>query len=378
MKNMLWYLKKYGNESFDNLEFNEVDALVFAELGYLNFELFSSDSNQEVFIKDIVNSKNAKKLSYGTTTRPKNEKLCQVIEHTTRYDNVYFKAFRSILDNDKTEQFFGVTFFILDFCYIVFRGTDLTITGWQEDLNMSFMNEVPSQRDAVKYLMDVYNLYNRKMIVGGHSKGGNLALYASIFAEIDVQDDIIKVYDFDGPGFLDKTIFYTPEYQRIQNRVCAMSSTMSTVAMLLYNVSNIEFLKTSGFTVLQHDPYNWHIESSTRLKRVRRNSITSRYFERAIDNFFNETENDDRKRFVEILVKIAKEKPDSSLLDIKKSPFKYRKKMKERKKLLDKEDALFYKSFTRKIFKIFTDEFKNSFKRRTKRTKKVALNRENV
>ena len=374
MKNMLWYLKKYGNESFDKLEFNEIDALIFAELGYLNFELFSSDVNQEIFIKDIVNAKNAKKLSYGTTTRPRNEKICALMERTTRYDNIYFKAFRSIINNDTVEQFFGVTFFFDDFCYIVFRGTDLTITGWEEDLNMAYMNEVPSQRDAVKYIMDIYNLYNRKMIIGGHSKGGNLALYASIFAEIDVQDDIIKVYDFDGPGFLDKTILHTPEYFRIQNRVCAMSSTMSTVAMLLYNVSNIEFLKTSGFTVLQHDPFNWHIASSTRFKRVKRNSITSRYFERSIDRFFNETTNEDRKRFIEILVKIAKEKPESSLLDVKKKPFRYFRKMKERRKLIEKEDSIFYKEFSKKIFKIFRSELKSSIKRKAKKHKKMVLN----
>ena len=100
MKNMLWYLKKYGNESFDKLKFNEIDALIFAELGYLNFELFSADSNQELFIKDVVNAKNAKKLSYNSTTRPKNEKLCALMEHTTRYDNVYFKAYRGIIDNE--------------------------------------------------------------------------------------------------------------------------------------------------------------------------------------------------------------------------------------------------------------------------------------
>ena len=374
MKNMLWYLKKYGNESFEKLEFNEIDALIFAELGYLNFELFSSDSNQEIFIKDVVNAKNAKKLSYGTTTRPKNEKLCALIEHTTRYDNVYFKAFRSIIDNETVEQFFGVTFFILDFCYIVFRGTDLTITGWEEDLNMAYMNEVPSQRDAVKYIMDISNLYDRKIIVGGHSKGGNLALYASIFAEIDVQDVIIKVYDFDGPGFLDKNILHTPEYFRIKNKVCAMSSTMSTVAMLLYNVENIEFLKTSGFTVLQHDPFNWHIASDTRFKRVKRNSLASRYFERTIDRFFDETTNEERKRYVEILVKIAKEKPDSSLLDVKKKPFRYFKKMRERKRLLDKDDSAFFKGFHKQIFRMFRSELKNSIKRKATKSKKMVIN----
>ncbi|MCR5646846.1 MAG: DUF2974 domain-containing protein [Acholeplasmatales bacterium] len=374
MKNMLWYLKKYGNESFEKLEFNEIDALIFAELGYLNFELFSSDSNQEIFIKDVVNAKNAKKLSYGTTTRPKNEKLCALIEHTTRYDNVYFKAFRSIIDNETVEQFFGVTFFILDFCYIVFRGTDLTITGWEEDLNMAYMNEVPSQRDAVKYIMDISNLYNRKIMVGGHSKGGNLALYASIFAEIDVQDVIIKVYDFDGPGFLDKNILHTPEYFRIQNKVCAMSSTMSTVAMLLYNVENIEFLKTSGFTVLQHDPFNWHIASDTRFKRVKRNSLASRYFERTVDRFFDETTNEERKRYVEILVKIAKEKPDSSLLDVKKKPFRYFKKMRERKKLLDKDDSAFFKGFHKQIFRMFRFELKNSIKRKSTKSRKIVIN----
>lgn len=359
MKNILWYLKKYGNESFEKLPFNEIDALIFSEIGYLNLELFSNDQNEKVYIKDVLKKENAKKLAYGSTVRLKNEKLCIAIEKTSRYNDVYFKHSRYILDNEKVEQFFATTFFINDFIYVVYRGTDLTITGWEEDLNMSFLNEVPSQKDAAIYLMDIINLYNKKIMIGGHSKGGNLALYAAIFSERDVKDFIIKIYDFDGPGFLDKDILKSDDFVYIKDRLVAMSSTVSMVAMTLYNVDEIEFLKTKGLGLLQHDPFNWKLESNNRFKRVKINSISSRRFENFNKQFITKTTKEERKRYIETLAKIAKEKPDSSLLDIRRRPFRYLKKMRERRKLLDKESSIFYKMMSKRIIRFYIDARKN-------------------
>ena len=373
MKNMLTYLKKYGNLSFNENPFNEIDALILSQISYMNIDLFSNDENQEVFVKDVLTEANAKKLAYANMTRSGNEKFCKCFERTRRYDNVYFKHYCNKLDVLNAEQFFAVSFFVDNKIFISYRGTDLTIAGWREDANMAFQSVVPAQTDAVDYLNTIYDLYRAQIILGGHSKGGNLALYAASRADDEVRNHITKIYDFDGPGVLDKNFFKRKSFLEISNRLVAVSSTMSVVAMLLYNVKNIEFLKTSGFTVLQHDPFNWHIKDDGTFVRVKRNSISSRYLAKAVDNFFETTTADDRERFTNILVYLTREKPESSLLDIKHHPLGYMKMHRERKKLLGEEDRYFYKRFYKHITGSFKEVLKNQLRER-KRLRKALKN----
>ena len=367
MKNMISYLKKYGNTSFNELPFNEVDSLILSQIGYLNLDLFIAHPHDEVFLKDVLNKKNAKKLSLATMTRKDNIKLCKQFQYTTRYDVVYYKHLISEINYDECEQFFGVTFFLSDFNYISYRGTDLTLAGWVENANMAYLETIPAQQAALDYLNKICDLYDKPLIIGGHSKGGNLALYASMNAKKEIQDRIIEIYDFDGPGFRSSDVFKTEGFLNIKDKLHVMSSTMSVVAMLLYNVDKIEFLRTSGFTVLQHNPFNWHIKD-TALIRVKRNSITSRYLERSLNLFFRKVNVDDRKRFVGILTFIIKDDPKSSLLDIKRHPLRYYLGRWKRKRMLSHEDLLFYKSIIRLMRKCFTAVLKKKLKKESKKT----------
>lgn len=374
MHNMISYLKKYGNTSFDDMPFNEVDSLILSQFGYLNLDLFINHPHDEVFLKDVINKKNAKKLAYASMTRKDNEKLCCQFEKTSRYNLVYYKHLISEINYQKCEQFFAVTFFLRDFNYISYRGTDLTMAGWEEDVNMSYLETVPAQQGALDYIRKVYSLYDKPLVVGGHSKGGNLALYAAMKAEKEIQDSIIDVYDFDGPGFSSKEVFKTEGFNNIKNKLHVVSSTMSVVALLLYNADKIEFLKTSGFTVLQHNPFNWHVKHD-HLIRVKRNSITSRYLEKAITRFFSIINFGDRKKFFNILFFIAKDNPKSSLLDIKHHPIRYLVGIKKRKKELTKEQFVFYKYVTKTIRISFTSTFKESIKsRKNEKKEKIAMN----
>ena len=370
MKNMLDYLKKYGNTSFDDLPFNEIDSLILSQIGYLNLDLFIEHPHDEVFLNDVLNKKNAKKLSEATMTRKDNIKLCKVFEYTNRYHHVYYKHLISEINYVKCEQFFAVTFFLKDFNYISYRGTDLTLAGWVENANMSYLETVPAQMAASEYLKKIYNLYDKPLIVGGHSKGGNLALYAVMNSSNDIQNRIIDVYDFDGPGFRDKEVFKTEGFLNIKPKLHVMSSTMSVVAMLLYNVENIEFLKTSGFTVLQHNPFNWHVKDYSFI-RVKRNSITSRYLEKSLSYFFRMVKNEDRERFVKILEFIIKDNPKSSLLDIKRHPIKYFRGIIRRKKRLPVDDLLFYKHIIKLMRKSFTAVLKKTIRKDNKMNKSV-------
>ena len=151
-----------------------------------------------------------------------------------------------------------------------------------------------------------------------------------------------------------------------------MSSTMSVVAMLLYNVDNIEFLKTSGFTVLQHNPFNWHVRDYS-LIRVKRNSITSRYLEKSLSYFFRRVNNDDRKRFVGILAFLIKDNPESSLLDIKRHPIKYFRNTRKRKSMLSDDDLKFYKGIIRLMRKSFTAVLKKKIRKENKKRTKIVV-----
>ncbi len=369
MKNMITYLKKYGNTSFDELPFNEIDSLILSQIGYLNLDLFINDPNDEIFLKDVLNKKNAKMLAEATMTRKDNIKLCKTFPRTTRYDVVYYKHLISEINYDECEQFFGVSFFLKDFTYISYRGTDLTLAGWIENANMAYLETIPAQQAALDYLKKISMLYDKPLIVGGHSKGGNLALYASMYIDKEIQDRIIDVYDFDGPGFREKSIFKEDYYLNIEKKLHVMSSTMSVVAMLLYNPDKIEFLKTSGFTVLQHNPFNWHVKDYSFI-RVKRNSITSRYFEKSVSTFFRLVSYEDRERFVGILKYIVRDNPKSSLLDIKRHPLRYFTHMRRRKKLLPLDDLLFYK----KIMKLMRTSFKVILKKKLRKNKEKVYN----
>ncbi|MGM9970552.1 MAG: Mbeg1-like protein [Anaeroplasma sp.] len=359
MKNITYFLKQFGNKSFNELPFNEIDSLILCQIGYLQLDNFAKDYDEKIYLNDIMIPQNASELSKDTISFRKNVKMINAFSNTTRYKDVFFMHYENSFCSEKLEQFFAVTFFLDNFIYISFRGTDLTIVGWHEDFTMIYLDEIPSQKRAVQYVNKIYDKYHRKMIIGGHSKGGNLAFYASLYAKPQAIDNIIKVYNFDGPGYNKHNIYESDEFRRISDRLVTMSSTMSIIAMLMYHVDNIEFLKTSSFSIFQHDAFNWHIENEYKLKRVKSNRKLSKFLSIYVENYMKITSIEERKRLIDIIFYIAKENPKSSLLDIKKHPIKYFLGMKKRKKLLCSEDLNFYKNERKK----FVKALKNSLKK---------------
>ena len=121
---------------------------------------------------------------------------------TNRFGSIELHDYINSVDT-KTQTQFGAITFSLDKNnhYVAFRGTDNTIVGWKEDLNLAVQQEVPAQKRATSYLSDIASKYSGKLIVGGHSKGGNLALYSVFKAEKSIKDRIEKRVGFDGPGF---------------------------------------------------------------------------------------------------------------------------------------------------------------------------------
>ena len=353
-KNILYFLKEFKDKSFKELPFCEADALILSQISYLNIEKFMPDYDKEYYLKDFVNAKNKFELSKLTMTYKDNLKLCEVFELTNRYNDIYVKHPRYILNSKQSRQFFGVTFFFKDFLVVAYRGTDLSLAGWKEDFNMMFLDHVPSQIDSLAYIDEITERYeDKKIILVGHSKGGNLVLYAGTNSKKYVKDRIIKIYDFDGPGFSNNDIYYSKEFKEIEDKLITYSSKTSIVAMLLYHQDDIVYLKSRGFSIFQHSPYNWKINNDGSLLRIERNTSFSRMFSRANTIYMNNTNKIERKRMVKIVFKILEKDPDTNLFELKKHPIKYLKFILSQKRLLTFFERCVYKLEMRKMRRAF-------------------------
>ncbi len=374
MKNLIYYVKKYGQKSFDELEFNENDALLFSQLSYLYFEKLVTDNSRGYNLKYLMLEKNARTLSYGATNYKNNVKLIKLFKMTTRYDNVIFSDLVSNFDVIKKQQFFAMTFWVEDILFISFRGTDLSMAGWREDFNMWFSDRTPCQLDALKYCEMIYIKYGKKFMLGGHSKGGNLAFYAGLYSNEYVVNNIIRIYSFDGPGLKDKEPFVSDEYLRIKDRSYTFSSTKSIVAILLYHVDDVIFLKSRGFSILQHSAYNWYIENERMLKRIKNNNLLSRFLDRALTKYLVVSKDKERKKLVELLFLLFEDDPDQNLLDIRYHPIRYIKNIKHRRKLLTVHQYKFLKLEFKKIRLCFKDVYDSrKIEKKKRKAKKLLL-----
>ena len=176
-----------------------------SRLSYFPFDgLF--ESNEEIELKEVY--ERYKKL--GTTGRILQKEdidLFPLLAKSNRFGDLKLTRYTNKLDLIKEKQFSAITILLPDeIIYVSYRGTDNTVVGWKKDFNMSFSELVSSQTDAVEYLENVAKAYNKKLLVGGYSKGGNLAVYVGTFCKKEIQNNIIKIYNNDGSGFVDKVL----------------------------------------------------------------------------------------------------------------------------------------------------------------------------
>ncbi len=368
MKNMLSYFKVHKNDSFETLPFNEIDSLILSQISYLNIENVIKNYTK---INSLITWDNWKVLCDKTMTYRGNKKLCRVFSDNTRYSDIFVVDYEVIASSDKNTQFFAVTYYLNDFLYVAFRGTDLTIYGWREDFDMLY-ELTPSQKAAVDYLNFVVNKFHKPIMVGGHSKGGNLALYGSMYSTLNTKCHIKKIYNFDGPGFYDKTIYHTPEFKSVSSKLFSITSRVSVVSMLLYKIPGVRFIEVKSISVLTHDAFNWGVDvDKCTFRFVEKNSNMSRWLDNASDCYMEQTTTLGRKQIVEITFKLFKDSPTMNLVDVVHHPINYIKRFLARRKSLSKEENNILSIEIKKIRKILKNTFKNSIigKNDVKRTK---------
>lgn len=268
MSNIYDYLHWRGDISFAEVGMREADYTIFAWLSYIPFDKVI-DESFTAFVS--LGEAMPKVLEYGDPANEKydgrvytngknDEKLMQELENCPRFANLKVCGYVNIIDERREEQFAAVTFVLPSGNVVVsYRGTDVTLVGWKEDFNLGFMSEVPAQRDAVDYLQKVAAYYPGWMYVCGHSKGGNLAMYAAGFSSDEVQDRIIAVRNMDGPGF-NEEMLRRAKTQRILDRTETYLPQDSVVGMLLGHEEPYHVVHSVNVSLMQHSLHSWEIE----------------------------------------------------------------------------------------------------------------------
>ena len=235
-----------NNDELDTI--NNLDALILTRLSYLHIEnikerLPISIEKLNNYLDDIKTNRNDKKL-------------IDLLKKNNRFKNIEIIRCQDILDKEKEEQFFALTIKLPnDSLFISFRGTNKNIYGFKEDLNMSY-KIIPSCLDGVKYLES--EKVCSKIYLGGHSKGGHIAVYAACHTTFFRRLKIVKIFNFDGPGFLD----YNEPFLRMKSKIINFFPESSIVGRLLENNGNIIAIKTNKDGIEAHNLYNWTVEDN--------------------------------------------------------------------------------------------------------------------
>ena len=260
------------------------------------------------------------------------------------------------LDLEAEKQFAAITIWLpKGYKYVSFRGTDMSLVGWKEDFNMSFMQNIPSQLEALKYLNDIGSRYIGKLIVGGHSKGGNLSVYASMFCKKRIQKKIVEIINADGPGF-DETIFNTESYIKTLEKVKTYIPQSSIIGRLLEHDEDYEIIHSTQKGIMQHDIYSWQVNAAN-LVRIPNLTNDSQFVNKVVRDWLKNTTPEQRKNFVNIIYDVlittdAKSVHDFGVETIKKVATvikTYKNIEKEDRKEIEKMIKLMFESAVKTI-----------------------------
>ena len=299
MSNLIDYVNWRGDLSVSAVPVGEVDGLILAQCSMFRWENALDGSG---VLRDVAPLLQEEPVSVGFTAE-NDKKLLDLLESSKRFGNILLSDYVHETDERSEMQFAAITLHLgKDLHYISFRGTDNSVVGWKEDFNMAFSRPVPAQEAAADYLRFIAGKFAGTFLVGGHSKGGNLAMYASATIEDNVRDRIRAIYNYDGPGLSDK-MDAPMLYSRINSRLHSFVPQGSVIGMLLAHPDQYSVVKSNSVSILQHDPYSWQVEQGHFLHLPAVAGESAR-FEAAFQQWLCEVNETERAELVESLFEV--------------------------------------------------------------------------
>jgi hypothetical protein len=308
--------------TFIDLPLNPVDALILSELSYLCIgEAFSETvrPDSEVTLRDLFAREQFPTLFQTLLSTENPARLIAAAASSPRFRDVRVTRYVNTIDHDSETQFSALTYLIPGgSSFIAYRGTDSSLVGWKENFNMAFMAPVPAQTSAVDYLERALPELSGPIYLGGHSKGGNLAVYAASACSPASQDRIMQVYNQDGPGF-NEQLLDSPGFARVRGRLNKTVPQDSIIGMLLETHEDYSVVQSDGRGLLQHDPFTWSVEVDNcdfhYLERITQGADRT---DRALNEWISSLSTAQREAFVDALYGIIQSSGYERLSDLSK------------------------------------------------------------
>ena len=294
------YLKWRGDISMTAVPLSDADRLILAELAYIDLGATDPEPLDELCVnalkrQTVISDSGS---SHTLLHHKKDEKLMLELAKSPRFSEINIGYCESRYSKRREEQFAAMTAFLPGGeALVIFRGTDWTLVGWKEDFNLTYCDELPAQRSAVEYLTRIAEIHDGPIHVTGHSKGGNLAVYASAFCPENVSKRILSITSLDGPGFGER-VMNSPEYARIMDRVQTYMPSASIVGAILSRTGKFSIIKSRARGFAQHIPYYWEIMGGDFVMGAARDG-TSQIVEVALNEWINGLQPDERKKFID-------------------------------------------------------------------------------
>ena len=308
MRNMLDYARS-RLERFDERGFCTVDSLILSWVAYTRLPAGDSDLApargwEGVRLADLHRAEYFGDYFAGMWSEEEGLRLLAAAAASPRLRDVRVVGHVESTDVRAEKQFAAVTFRLTDdLSYVAFRGTDSTLVGWKEDFNLAYRCPVPSQVEAARYLADVAGRVGGELVVGGHSKGGNLAVYAAASVPADVGGRITRGFSHDGPGFLPEFLS-TGEFANVAPRIDKTLPQSSLVGMLLEQQEGFRVVKSNRLLIWQHDPFSWRVDGRD-FVYLDDLAPDARYLDAAISAWLSSRTNEERERFIDTLYSVV-------------------------------------------------------------------------
>ena len=342
MNNIIDYIDWRGDLTFKYSPMNEVDAVILSQLAYIDFTgIVSSNFNESISLRQasvlLASSEDfEQRVNFGPLINKEITTLLEKASKSKRFCNLKLCGFKSVLDIEQEKQFASINFIFEDKTnFIVYRGTDQSIIGWKEDFNMSFKMPIPAHIEAVNYFDKACKKLKGKFRLAGHSKGGNLSIFAGTYCIPKYQNRIIEIFNFDGPGF-EQVVLNDKRYIDIQEKIKTFVPKKSIVGMLFDTNTEKTIVESSNNGIMQHDPFSWKVLGNTFISTDEISS-ESEFINKTLKIWMKKIDKDKREFFIDSVFAIIESTEANNITEITENLFKTSSKMIQYYKNMDSE-----------------------------------------
>ena len=367
MGTILDYLKEYGDYTLEEKAFDEVDSLVLCQFAYLKFDGLVPAVGEDkpvVNLYELKYMENYDHLYADERYREDNTALYLGMYHSKRFRNLKIYNYVNQIDLETETQFSAVTFRLPNgICYVAYRGTDETIVGWKEDLNLAFSEPVEGQRLSVEYLNQAAKTINGSFYVGGHSKGGNLATYAGMNCDEKVRQRIMAIYDHDRPGFRPE-VKARSAYDEIADRIHKTIPRSSLVGMILYSDGVYRVVESKTIGLAQHNPYTWLVKDD-HFQIVDEVYAGRKFLDESLNQWILSLTQEEMHTFVDTFYQVILASETDNLIDFTANWFQSIQKISAALKKIDPQTGKAIVQIMKSLFEITSVNAKERVKSKT-------------